>query len=130
MALEVWVRGFQVVERLVKCREKPFTGDRGELQPGGLNHSSMACWGRLGLDWTILMSGHEPDHSKGFQTCGEELDLGEGVTLSSQAYQMEFEVFSLIGTITPAMGCSRSRGVGSATGLAWCLGEPKREDFS
>lgn len=55
---------------------------------------------------------------------------GKEVTLSSQAYQMEFEVFSHIGTITPAVGCSRSRGVGSAMGLAWCLGEPKRENFS
>lgn len=46
--------------------------------------------------------------------------------------QMEFEVFSHIGTATPAVGCSRSRAVGDAMGLglAWCLGEPERENSS
>lgn len=51
------------------------------------------------------------------------------MTLRSQAYQMEFEVSSLSGTTTLAMGCSRSRGVGSVMGLAWCLGEPKKRRF-
>lgn len=36
--------------------------------------------------------------------------MGTEVTLSSQAYQMELELDCLIGTSTPAMGYSRSRG--------------------
>lgn len=54
---------------------------------------------------------------------------GMEVTLSSQAYQMELEVDRLIGTSTPAMGYSRSRGVGLAMRLTWCLGEPRRKKF-
>lgn len=78
------------------------------------------------MDWTILMSGHEPDHSKDFLACSEELDMGTEVTLGSQAYQMEVEVDCHIGTSTPATGYSRSRGVGLAMRLTWCLGEPRR----
>lgn len=47
------------------------------------------------MGWTILMSEHEPDQSKDFQTCGEELDVGDGGD-SSQAYQMELEVDCLM----------------------------------
>lgn len=110
----------------MKYRNKPFIEERGERQPVGLNHSSMACWGRLtvGRDHSDEWARTRSKHAVKSRTWGKE------VALRSQAYQMEFEVFSLIGTTTLAMGCSRSRGVGSAMGLAWCLGEPKREDFS
>jgi hypothetical protein len=58
-----------VVEKLVKYRAEPFIGDRGELhKPRGLNHSSTSWWGgSLELDWTILRSGHDSDHTKHVQ---------------------------------------------------------------
>lgn len=40
---------------------------------------------------------------------------------------MKSEVLCLIGTSTPAEGYSRTPGVGSTMGLAWCLGEPRRK---
>lgn len=66
-----------MVERLVKYKDKPLRRWRGAACEG-LNHSSTTCWGGGSESgWTIL-SGHEPGHSKDFQTCREELDVGDG----------------------------------------------------
>lgn len=71
-----------VVEKLVKYRTEPFIGNRGELhKPGRLNHSNTGGYSEL--DWTILRSGHDPDHTT-LQACGAELDCWGGVGCSAQ----------------------------------------------
>lgn len=113
-----------VVERLLKYRAEPSTGNRGELhKPGRLNHSHTTWWGDgcSELDWTILRSGHDPDRTTLLQACGAELDCrrwGE-VLLRGRTYQMESDVPCLIGPSAPAVGCSRPQWVGWVVLRGW-----------
>lgn len=108
-----------VAKKLVKYRAQPFIGDRGELHKlGRLNHSSPAG-GYSELDWTILRSGHNPDHTT-LQAYGvmrwtvggkdhSGLNLPAGVCCAPVSLE----------PVPPAMGCSRPPWVGLVVLPGW-----------
>lgn len=75
-----------------------------------LNHHMVG--GCSELDWTILRSGHDLDHTN-LSCMGCRVGTVEGRYCIAQGrtYQVEFGVPCLIGTSVPAVGCSRPQWV-------------------
>lgn len=77
-----------------------------------LNHSKTTWWGCSELDWTILRSGHDLDHTNpSCMWCSTGLLGRQAALLRGRTYQMEFGVPCLIGTNAPTAGCSRPQRV-------------------
>ena len=75
-----------------------------------LNHHMVG--GCSALDWTILRSGHDLDHTNlSCMGCRVGTAGGRYCIAQGRTYQVEFGVPCLIGTSVPAVGCSRPQWV-------------------